>query len=318
MLPELPQVYILNQKLPSPKSADSSELEEVRTVANTNAPSEYVRGRIYSDLEEKPTLKWEATLYEEVIPRTSNLLQTSNPQDEDIYLEIYPDGSKSFLLYVPAGYTPVLPEEQSIRLKTELGGFRVLLEGNDIDTIEISLVKTPKRRLLLSELKAYTRRIDFDKNALSASLREILRRHRSSDALSKAKAIEKHIAEEFLFEMNPKSKNQLRRAMSKGKANAEIAAHLMVTLLRDSEIASRIVKEFEAAFRKEKRNLCGQSCSRISCTRGLKFLPKASGRPSIRRQETGAAVSPKNQSSTPTLKPFYFRRLRAKTTCKFM
>ena len=138
-LPELPLSLVLNAK--NKVQPDGDRCLSVRTVLNSNAGSEYVRGRTYATLSQDPSPNWEANLFLDMLEPELDKDLIAQYGVEDSYIEVFTEGISDFLLYVPSGYVPIAPEEESsFRIKLELGGYRIHM-NQPSEVIEIGIVK---------------------------------------------------------------------------------------------------------------------------------------------------------------------------------
>ncbi len=175
-----------------------------------------------------------------------------NCKDTGKTLTVHVENTSEITLYIPPGYKPCKPEESEAILSRDQRGFFILKFTGKLKTAHLPL-EANKEPLTPPTLDIYTSPVGIAESEWPESIQTAIfakyptASHSESANLNIARTIEKHIRDHYLYSVGARGETDPVDAVNSKAFQCDLAATVMVSILRDSyHIPSRVVGGFRA------------------------------------------------------------------------
>jgi uncharacterized protein YegL len=195
----------------------------------------------------------EAPLREIDLPMSFKGPSASSETGKEMVVRTY--GKRQVRLFLPPGVRPLQPLDPRARiLRSASGGYELRL-SEDLSEVRISLQPEVKELLNFRVLQILTRKVGIADSEWPAKIREDLfdkiSPNQKHDPLFVAQAVANHISGKYLYSVGAREEEDPIDALNVGTFQCDMAAFLMVGVLRDVyNIPSRVVAGFPARKKK--------------------------------------------------------------------
>ena len=155
-------------------------------------------------------------------------------------------------LFVPKGMRPLQSSDPRARIEAQEDGSFLVRSQEALPQVIIPFIPDNNIQMSPVDRDVYTRRIGFNENEWPDLIRaDILRKFKKEDGqtrpLDVARAIAKHINSEYLYSVHERPEEDPIDALKAGAFQCDMAAYIMMGLLRDVYgIPSRVVAGYKA------------------------------------------------------------------------
>ena len=177
----------------------------------------------------------EYNLQQVPLPETQFLPATH--KDTGKIVNVKTAGQTTFRLYRPLGFVPLQPSDPRAKISIMDDGDYILNVEPGIDSIDISFLKKQHSTSLSPPLfEIYTRSAGFKTEEWPHKVKESILDHFSKgeaqrDPLKVARAIQRHISKEYLYNSKVPGKDPIT-ALERGTFRCDMASYIMTALLR--------------------------------------------------------------------------------------
>lgn len=238
--PDLPEDYTPHTK-DTEQDKKPGKKEDQIIITETNFPVPYLGQRRFSEIVRGSKDPFKSSL----LPGKTASVESFQSTGKELIT--YLMGKKQVHLFMPPGYEPLQPEDPRARIELEANG-SYLLKTSEV----LAFVKIPLRPVQGSQLspvlrEIYTRPVGFLDSEWPALIRsDLFDKTLHSDA-EKAKAVMNHLATKYLYSVGARSEKDPIEALKAGAFQCDMAAYLMVGILRDVyQIPARAVIGYRA------------------------------------------------------------------------
>ena len=232
--PELPDAY--QPQTDDTENQEAGSKNDQVIVLETNFPTPYFGQKTYAEVTRhvNPPLKSIALPMQLPAPEAY--------QNTDKEMLVYPLGKTELLLFLAPGYEPRQPEDPRAHITRDAHGVYRVKISEPLKVLRIPLQSARPHFLnpILQEI--YTRPVGFDQAQWPALIRSDLLDKPLTGTLSIAQAVSNHLATKYLYSIKARPEKDPVDALNAGAFQCDMAAYLMVGILRDVyQIPSRIV-----------------------------------------------------------------------------
>ena len=240
--PEIPDSY----KPQTDELSEQSNKTVPYRLAETNFRTQYFVGKRYGEIRRHSPMPFGTG----ALPIPSGQSGAFKETPKEMILR--PLGRREMPLFLPSGHRPLQPSDSRASIVVEDSGNYTLKLKEDLPEVTVPLVEEGNMVEMPPNLEYYSRPVGFDEKEWPDKIQmEILRRFTSEAGKEKplevARAIAKHISGEYLYSVGARPETDPIEALKAGAFQCDMAAFIMVGLLRDVyQIPARAVGGYPA------------------------------------------------------------------------
>ncbi|MEI6804989.1 MAG: transglutaminase domain-containing protein [Myxococcaceae bacterium] len=238
--PEMPEEYKPTTK-DTEKDKEPGSKDEQVVILETNFATPYLGQRTYAEVVRHAAAPFKSIELPTQLPTPEAYKNTGKE------MSVYMLGETEITLFIPPGYEPRQPEDSRARITRSSKGAYHLKVSEVLLLVTIPLQPTSSHNLSPVLHEIYTRPVGFLDSEWPALIRSDLFDKKFSNSLTTAEAVSKHLATKYLYSVGARPETDPVDALNAGAFQCDMAAYLMVGILRDVyKIPSRVVSGYRA------------------------------------------------------------------------
>ncbi len=250
---ETPKGYEPNTK-DTEKGNEKGSKEDQYIIAEANFATPFWGQAYYSEV-----VRGAAVPLQDIdLPMFFKAPASSSATGKEMVVRTY--GKKQVRLFLPPGFQPLQPTDPRARILRGANGGYELKMSEDLGEVRVPLQTGVKELLNPLVLEILTREVGFMDSQWPALIRADLfdkvSPNQAHNALVVAQAVANHLSGKYLYSVGARAEKDPIDALSAGAFQCDMAAFLMVGVLRDVyQIPSRVVGGFRAKKHKAGKDL---------------------------------------------------------------